>query len=80
MRKEAPTEQGEYISQRIIGGKITQRRSILWYKLYLRKRKRYRRKKKCWACNSIDHLREDAQKLSRPKYQENNNIKKKWRD
>ena len=73
-RQEAPTEKGEYSSpwietklllrkkeiEKIIWSKRTQNQSILGYNLSLGRRKRYRRKKKCWVCGSVDHLKAEC--------------------
>ena len=73
-RQEAPTEKGEYSTPRIesklqlrkkelnkiIWSKRTPNQSILGYNLSLRRRKRYRRKKKCWVCGSVDHLKAEC--------------------
>ena len=73
-RQEAPTEKGEYSSPRIerelllrkkeiekiIWSKSIPNQSILGYNLSLRRRKRYRRKKKCWVCGSVDHLKAEC--------------------
>ena len=73
-RQEAPTEKGEYSSPRIetklllrkkviekiIWSKRTPNQSILGYNLSLRRRERYRRKKKCWVCGSVDHLKAEC--------------------
>ena len=73
-RQEAPTEKGEYSSpwietklllrkkeiEKIIWSKRNSNQSILGYNLSLRKRKRYKRKKKCWLCGFVDHLKAEC--------------------